>query len=107
MKIILYISITVAIAVITVSNIAMASVVEKETEVLVAFLSGNISLAIGLLAGTIGFYTWFVQQQNWGLMMIILGAILTAFPGVFEGMYNTANAIIKPTGTDRANIDKW
>ena len=55
--------------------------------------SGNLALAAGLGLAFFGFWMWAVQQQSWGIVILICGVIITAFPGIFEGMTKGASSI--------------
>ncbi len=49
-------------------------------------ITGNIGTLIGLGIALLGLYTWLVQQSSWGVIMIIGGVAVTAFPGLFASM---------------------
>lgn len=51
-----------------------------------SMLTGNIGTLVGLGIALFGFYMWIVQQASWGIMVMIGGVALTAFPSIFEGM---------------------
>lgn len=100
MKIIL----TLALLLIPIVGITQG-VGQAETEILAGVLSGNLGLLVGLIAGVFGMYIWLVEQRSWGLVMIILGATFTAFPSLFEAMYNGVNPIISTTGGQRSGFN--
>ena len=56
-------------------------------------LSGNVGTLIGLGIAIMGLYMWLVQQASWGIVMIIGGVAITAFPGIFLGIKNGFNSI--------------
>lgn len=59
---------------------------ESITTELVDLVQGNIGTAIGLAIALFGLWTWIVKQTTWGIVMIIGGVILTAFPGIFDNL---------------------
>ena len=46
-------------------------------------IQGNLGVVIGLLLSLFGLWMWLVQQATWGLIIVIGGAALTAFPGIY------------------------
>ncbi len=66
---------------------------KAETGILVDLLSGNLGLFIGLAIAIFGFYQALVEQKTWGWVMIIGGTIVTAWPGIFKGMYEGVNPL--------------
>ena len=59
-------------------------------------VQGNIGVIIGLLLSLFGLWMWLVQQATWGLLIVIGGAALTAFPGI----YSALNQGVKNAFTD-------
>lgn len=49
-------------------------------------LTGSLGTLIGLGIALFGLYMWLIQQSSWGIMVMIGGVALTAFPGIFEWM---------------------
>lgn len=49
-------------------------------------LTGSIGTLVGLGIALFGLYIWLIQQSSWGIMVMIGGVALTAFPGIFEWM---------------------
>lgn len=49
-------------------------------------IRGNLGVVIGLLLSLFGLWMWLVQQATWGLIIVIAGAALTAFPGIYGGI---------------------
>lgn len=45
--------------------------------------TGNLGTIIGLGISLFGLWMWLVQQSSWGLIILIAGAALTAFPGIY------------------------
>ena len=49
-------------------------------------IQGNLGVIAGLLISLFGLWMWLVQQSSWGLIIVIAGAALTAFPGIYAGL---------------------
>ena len=49
-------------------------------------IQGNLGVLAGLLISLFGLWMWLVQQSSWGLIVVIAGAALTAFPGIYSGI---------------------
>jgi len=49
-------------------------------------IRGNLGVLAGLLISLFGLWMWLVQQSSWGLLIVIAGAALTAFPGIYSGI---------------------
>lgn len=49
-------------------------------------IQGNLGVIAGLLISLFGLWMWLVQQSSWGLIIVIAGAALTAFPGIYAGI---------------------
>ena len=47
-------------------------------------VSGSLGTLIGLGIALFGLYMWLIQQSSWGIMVMIGGVAVTAFPGIFE-----------------------
>lgn len=69
-------------------------------------ISGNIGLFIGVGLALFGLYTWLVAQNTGtGIIMIIGGVAVTAFPGLFEGMSQASTDILKVfAGSDGSGL---
>ena len=52
----------------------------------VGLVSGNLGTVIGLVLSVFGLWMWLVQQATWGLLIVIGGAALTAFPGIYTSL---------------------
>jgi hypothetical protein len=78
---------------------------QAETSILSSILSGNLGLFIGLIAGASGVYIWLIRRESWGLILLILGVLFTAFPELFESLYNSVNPLITTTGGTRTQIN--
>lgn len=64
--------------------------------------SGNIGLFVGILVAAFGLYVWLIRQESWGVIMIIAGVIITAFPGIFEALSDGTNSILQAAGVKEA-----
>lgn len=69
-------------------------------------MSGNLGTIVGLVLALFGLYTWLVQQASWGLMMIIGGVALTAFPGIFDSLQTGFDNAFKDADFDKATVGK-
>lgn len=49
-------------------------------------ISGNLGTLLGLGISLFGLWMWLVQQSSWGLIILIAGAALTAFPGIYTSL---------------------
>ena len=63
----------------------------------------NGGVIVGLLLAMLGLWQWIVSQNSWGLVMIIGGVIITAFPGLFQSMQDAMEDLFGQAGiTERA-----
>ncbi len=44
---------------------------------------GNVGLMVGLAIAAFGLWKWLMDQTSWGIILIIGGVLITAFPGLF------------------------
>ena len=49
-------------------------------------LRGNLGVVVGLAISLFGLWMWLAQQSSWGLLIVIAGAALTAFPGIYGNL---------------------
>lgn len=49
-------------------------------------LTGSTGTAIGLSLSLSGLWVWLVRQSSWGLALVVGGAAVTAFPGIYNGL---------------------
>ena len=49
-------------------------------------VQGNLGVVIGLALSLFGLWMWLVQQATWGLIIVVGGAALTAFPGIYGSL---------------------
>ena len=83
------------------SNVSKATGGELLSQVL-GMVSGSMGTLIGLGIALFGLYMWLIQQSSWGIMVMIGGVALTAFPGIFEWMrggFETATGNKATNGT--------
>ena len=73
----------------------------KEGESLFKDLTGNLSGTVGTTAGLVislfGLYMWIWNQVSWGVMVAVGGALLTAFPGIYENLASGTQGAFKAT----------
>ena len=50
-------------------------------------IESNYGLLIGLGVAALGMWMWLIDQNTWGVVMMIGGVAITAFPGLFGGLY--------------------
>lgn len=58
----------------------------------------NLGTVIGLGISLFGLWMWLVQQSSWGLIILIFGAALTAFPGIFGSMQSAFKGAFSGVG---------
>lgn len=63
-------------------------------------IAGNIGVIAGLLISLFGLWMWLVQQSSWGLIIVIAGAALTAFPGIYGSLSSGLKSAFKDTRGD-------
>lgn len=49
-------------------------------------LTGSMGTTGGLVVSLVGLYMWIWNQVSWGLIVAIGGALLTAFPGIYDNI---------------------
>lgn len=67
---------------------------------------GNYGLLIGLGIAALGMWMWLIDQNTWGVVMMIGGVALTAFPGLFSGLYDGLDPFLKSFGATSAVDDR-
>lgn len=90
----------VAVAFTMMPDSAFASTAGSQLkEDLVDMLKGNIGTLAGLGISLLGLYTWIVKQETWGIMIVLGGALITAFPSAFDqvrdGVANAFTGVTK------------
>lgn len=61
-------------------------------------LTGSMGTVIGLGISLFGLWVWLAQQSSWGLLIVIAGAAITAFPGLYKGMTQGFKAAFAGSG---------
>ncbi len=69
-----------------------------ELQALGSIVQSNYGVLIGLGVAAFGFWIWLTSQNKWGIAMIFLGIIVTAFPGMFEAFRNGTLSVMKAAG---------
>lgn len=62
-------------------------------------LTGHLGTVIGLGISLFGLWVWLAQQSSWGLLIVIAGAAITAFPGLYKGMTQGFKSAFGTVGT--------
>lgn len=72
-------------------------------------MESNYGLFVGLIIAALGLWRWLMSQDSWGVMLIIGGIAITAFPGIFEGLFKGSQNFFKAAGSEsnayETNID--
>lgn len=61
-------------------------------------LTGSMGTVVGLGISLFGLWVWLAQQSSWGLLIVIAGAAITAFPGLYKGMTDGFKAAFAGSG---------
>lgn len=83
-----------AVALVMMPESAMAQSIDTDStaageellDTVLGLVTGSMGTLIGLGIALFGLYMWLIQQSSWGIMVMIGGVALTAFPGIFEWM---------------------
>ena len=73
---------------------------------LIGMLKGQLGTLVGLGISLLGLYMWIVKQETWGIMVVLGGALITAFPSAFDSISSgVAGAFegVKDTGRGKAD----
>lgn len=68
-------------------------------------IGGSLGTTAGLLVSLVGLYMWIWNQVSWGLIVAIGGALLTAFPGIYENIGDFGQAAFKTSITEGVTVD--
>ena len=68
-------------------------------------VKGSVGTTVGLLISLYGFYRWIIDQETWGIVMILGGAIFTAFPGVFDSLHDGVVVAFSDVGLTASEYD--
>lgn len=63
-----------------------------------SLISGRLGTVIGLAISLFGLWMWLGQQSSWGLLIVIAGAALTAFPGLYGSLSGAFRSAFSSTG---------
>lgn len=63
-------------------------------------MESNYGLFVGLIIAALGLWRWLMSQDTWGVMLIIGGIVITAFPGIFEGLYKGSATFFQAAGSE-------
>lgn len=69
-------------------------------------IQGNLGVIAGLLISLFGLWMWLVQQSSWGLLIVIAGAALTAFPGIYGSLSEGFSAAFRDSSGDASTAAK-
>jgi len=61
-------------------------------------ISGRLGTVIGLGISLFGLWMWLAQQSSWGLLIVVAGAALTAFPGLYGSLAGSFRSAFSSTG---------
>ena len=61
-------------------------------------IESNYGLLIGLGVAALGMWMWLIDQNTWGVVMMIGGVAITAFPGLFQGLYQGLDPFLNTAG---------
>ena len=87
-------------------DVASAAAADAGAELTANFmdmLQGSLGTLIGLGIALFGLYMWLIQQTSWGIMVMLGGVALTAFPGIFDWMQQ---GVVDATGGKATLGDK-
>ena len=51
---------------------------------------GSVGALVGLGISLLGLWMWLMQQNSWGIVLLIAGALLTVFPDIFASFTKSA-----------------
>lgn len=63
-----------------------------------SLISGRVGMVIGLAISLFGLWMWLVQQSAFGVVIVIAGAALTAFPGLYGSLTSAFRSAFGGTG---------
>lgn len=61
-------------------------------------VKGNIGTLVGLFIALLGLWQWLMDQSTWGVVMMIGGIAITAFPGLFTAGQKTFSNLFGNAG---------
>jgi hypothetical protein len=63
-------------------------------------LTGSMGTVVGLGISLFGLWIWLAQQSSWGLLVLIAGAAITAFPGLYKSMTDSFKSAFSAAGAN-------
>lgn len=67
---------------------------------------GNIGTLIGLAIALFGLWIWLINGTSWGVVMILGGVAVTAFPGLWGAMQDGFQVAFNDSGASVAQGEK-
>ena len=61
-------------------------------------IGGRLGTVVGLGISLFGLWVWLAQQSSWGLLIVIAGAALTAFPGLYGSLTDAFKSAFSSSG---------
>lgn len=65
-----------------------------------ALLQGSLGTVVGLGISLFGLWVWLAQQSSWGILILIAGAAITAFPGLYAGLTESFKSAFSSSGAN-------
>ncbi len=65
---------------------------------LTGLIQSNYGVLIGLGVAAFGLWMWLMDQSSWGIVMMIGGVAITAFPGLWQAVYVGVGGVLKQAG---------
>lgn len=62
-------------------------------------LEGSVGTTAGLVISLVGLYMWIWNQVSWGLIVALGGALITAFPGIYNAVGEFGTQAFKDSAT--------
>ncbi len=69
-----------------------------ELQLLEKIFTGNIGLTLGLIVAAVGIFTFVNGNIIGGIIMVVLGVLITLLPGVYNGLRALACPIAESLG---------
>ena len=67
-------------------------------------LKGNLGIMVGLGIAVYGLWQWIMSQNQWGLVIMLGGVALTAFPGIFDGVRDGFQGVFGNSGATKSSV---
>ena len=78
--------------------VGVADTGSAEYQVLRGLLEGNLAVVFSVVAALFGLYQWLIQQQTWGLIVLLIAVVFTALPSIFDGLCGGMQGFLAATG---------